>query len=77
MFLKEIFAREEDSEGYRTPGDDESKQHKSDTRKTRLTLKHLRQMRKMDDARTTEHQTKIADIQAQYKNPVEEAEPAF
>lgn len=77
MFLKEIFAREEDSDDFRSPDEDNSVAKKSDTRKTRLTLKHLNKMRKMDDQRTVEQNEKILKIQAQYAVPSEEAEPAF
>ena len=67
MFLSEIYTRYDDMEDYRSPGEDESKQHKSDTRKTRLTLAHLNKLRIMNDARTVEFQSKIKDIQLQYK----------
>lgn len=77
MFLAEIFAREEDSEGFRDSSEDNSVAKKSDTRKTRLTLKHLNKMRIMNDRRTVENEEKIKKIQAQYATPVEPAEPAF
>lgn len=72
MFLAEIFTQQEEFEDQRSPGEDESKQHKSDTRKTRLTLAHINKLRIMNDARRVEQETKIKEIQQQYKLPAED-----
>ncbi len=51
-------------EGYQTHSEDESTEY--GLRKTRLTLKQINKLRKMNDIREYEQMKKIDSIQAQY-----------
>ena len=54
------------------PEDDTSVLQLSDTRKTRLTLKQINQMRKNQEAHMAEMAAESELIQAQYATPVQE-----
>lgn len=64
MFLLELFT--DDPEGFRDEKDDKSVLEKPKTRTTRLTLKHLRKLRQMNDVRIIEKSKEMGKISAQY-----------
>lgn len=51
--------------------DDNSVAFKTDTRKTRLTLKQIGRLRVLADAKTAEYSQEITKIQSQYKPPAQ------
>lgn len=69
MFLNEFF------DSAKAPQynekDDASVSTVSDTRKVRLTLKHLNRLRTANDVRKLENEQKATDINAQYAAPAE------
>jgi len=69
MILNELFSRA--SEGYQDVEDDKTQITKDDLRKTRLTLKQIRKLRRMNDVRNIETQEKIKKIQNMYTPPEE------
>lgn len=69
MNLLEFF--EQDPMGYRTEKDDNSSLHKSEPRKTRLTLDRLNRLRMMNDVRKLEHERKLEKVANQYAAPAE------
>lgn len=60
-------------EGYQTPSDDHSTIEKSDTRKTRLTLRQINKLRVMNDIRKIEHEKDVERAVKQYGAPPAEA----
>lgn len=60
-------------DGYQTPSDDRSVAKKSDTRKTRLTLKQINKLRTMNDIRKIEHEKDVEKAVKQYGTPPAEA----
>jgi uncharacterized protein YkwD len=60
-------------EGYHNEKDDQSVAKLSDSRKTRLTLAHLNQLRRSHDVRKVEHEKKLEQVAKQYKAPAEPA----
>lgn len=57
----------------RNAADDRSaKWEIDDTRRPRLTLRHLNKMRNMQEMAKLEHQEKIADYKLQYSSPAQE-----
>lgn len=56
--------------GYQDTGDESSTQYAK--RKTRLTLKQLNKLRRMNDIREYEKQAKLKHVRAQYGTPPEE-----
>lgn len=54
-------------EGYHNEKDDQSTLKLSDSRKTRLTLAHLNQLRQSHDVRKLEHEKKLASVASQYQ----------
>lgn len=69
MILNELFEREKP--GYQDLEDDNTQITQDDLRKTRLTLKQINKLRRMNDIRTVEMQQKIKKVQTQY-GPQEE-----
>jgi hypothetical protein len=68
MLINNLFESPHESmPGYQSDKDDQSVQHISDLRKTRLTLAHLNRLRQASDVRKYEHEKNIKDIQTQYK----------
>ena len=59
-------------EGYHNEKEDNSTLKMSDSRKTRLTLAHLNQLRQSHDVRKLEHEKKLEAVSKQY-TPVPEA----
>jgi CHASE3 domain sensor protein len=70
MILNELFERAKPE--YQDIQDDNTQLTKDDLRKTRLTLKQINKLRRMNDIRTVEMQQKIKKVQTQY-GPQEEA----
>jgi uncharacterized protein YkwD len=58
--------------GYYDERNDQSVTKKSDSRKTRLTLAHLNQLRQSHDVRKIEHEKKLEAVAKQYA-PVPDA----
>lgn len=55
---------------------DSSVLEKDDTRKIRLTLRQVNQLRLQSEAHEAEHKSELGFIQQMYGTPVEPAEPA-
>lgn len=53
-------------EGYYDEKNDQSTLKKNDSRKTRLTLAHLNQLRQSHDVRKLEHEKKLEAVAKQY-----------
>jgi hypothetical protein len=69
MYILELF--DPAAHGYRDEKNDNSTLKKTDSRKTRLTLAHLNQLRQSYDVRKLEHEKKIESVSKQYQPPVE------
>jgi len=67
MILNELF--DQAPYGYRDEKNDQSVLHFNDSRKTRLTLAHLNQLRKGHDVRSLEHEKKLDAVSKQYRPP--------
>jgi hypothetical protein len=63
-------------QGYQDVSNDSSKYRYGDTRKTKLTLKQLRKLRKMLDVRNYEHNKNLKKVRKQY-TPVAAEGPAL
>ena len=59
-------------EAYQDVSQDNSKPRWKESRKTRLTLRQIRKMRKMIDVRNFEKAKNLKKIRTQYKRPVEQ-----
>lgn len=74
MLVLELFDRED--VGYHSERDDQSVIKKDDSRRTRLTLAHLNQLRQGNDVRKLEHEKKLKSVSKQYAPaPAEGAAP--
>jgi len=73
MFILELF--DPAPEGYHNEKDDQSVSKMSDSRKTRLTLAHLNQLRQSHDVRKVEHEKKLEQVAKQYAVSAESAGP--
>lgn len=62
--------------GYQDVASDNSKPKWKESRKTKLTLRQIRKLRKMSDVKNYEKQKYMKKIQAQY-GPRAEAQPAL
>lgn len=58
-------------EGYHSEKEDNSVLKMNDSRKTRLTLAHLNQLRQTHDVRKLEHEKKLKAVSKQYSPPAE------
>jgi len=73
MNLFELFDAAE--EGYQDLADDYGSNRKlKDLRKTKLTLRQINKLRRMNDVRTYEKTQKLAKVKAQYAQPSGEGE---
>ena len=63
-------------EGYQDPAQDQSKWKWTETRKTKLTLRQIRKLRKMLDVRNYEYAKNLKKIRKQYE-PVAEEQPTL
>lgn len=64
MIISELF--DPAPHGYRDEKSDQSTLKMSDSRKTRLTLAHLNQLRQSHDVRKLEHEKKLQAVSKQY-----------
>ncbi len=64
MYLTEIFQQQ--PMGYQDISNDNSQIKKTDLRKTRLTLKQINKLRKLNDVRMFEYKSKLDLIKKQY-----------
>lgn len=69
MFISDLLTERFDPAppGYQDEHQDQSVIKLGDSRKTRLTLAHLNQLRKSHDVRHLEHEQKLKSISTQYK----------
>lgn len=67
MILNEIYQRS--PEALQDLGNDNSQPQMGQLRKTRLTLKQISKLRKMNELRELEFKNKLKDIKAQYAPP--------
>ena len=67
MILNEIYERS--PEAYQDVSQDNSQPQLGDLRKTRLTLRQLNKLRKMNDVRAFEYKEKLKDIKKMYSPP--------
>ena len=64
MILNEVFQKE--PEAYQDLSADNSQLELGDTRKSRLTLRQLNKLRRMNDVRTYEYKEKLKLVRQQY-----------
>lgn len=69
MILREVFDKE--PMAYQDLENDNSQVQLSDLRKTRLTLRQLNKLRKMNDVRAYERKQKLKQVRAQYTPPAQ------
>lgn len=74
MILRELFyidpdTRSASNELRYEPDRDNATMHRSDTRKTRLTLKQLNMLRKASEAHILEQEAELGFIHSMYANP--------
>ena len=67
MILLEFF--EKDPAGYQDVEQDNSQPQLGQLRKTKLTLRQINKLRRMNDVRTFEYKEKLKDIKKQYMPP--------
>jgi hypothetical protein len=69
MLLTEFFKREPSA--YQDLSQDNSQPQLGDLRKTRLTLRQLNKLRKMNDIRALEYKDKLKLVRKQYQPPAQ------
>jgi hypothetical protein len=69
MILNELYERE--PEAYQDVKQDNSQPHLSDLRKTKLTLRQINKLRRLNDVRTYEFKQKLKKVQTQYAPPAQ------
>ena len=69
MLLTEIYNQQ--PQAYQDLSQDNSQVQLGDLRKTRLTLRQLNKMRKMNDIRSVEYTNKLKLIRQQYQPPAQ------
>lgn len=69
MLLNEFFQREPSA--YQDLSQDNSQLQLSDLRKSRLTLRQLNKLRKMNDIKAVEYKDKLKLIRQQYQPPAQ------
>jgi len=67
MLLQEFFKK--DPEAYQDLSQDNSQPQLGDLRKTRLTLRQLNKLRKMNDVRAFEYKEQLKLVRQQYSPP--------
>ena len=67
MILKELY--EKSPQGYQDISQDNSQPRVGDLRKTRLTLKQLNKIRRMNDLRQYEFEQKVKKVKKMYSPP--------
>jgi hypothetical protein len=69
MNLNEVFDRQ--PEAYQDVTQDNSQPRLGDLRKTKLTLRQINKLRRLNDVRTYEFKEKLKRVQLQYAPPAE------
>lgn len=69
MLLQEFWKKA--PEAYQDVSQDNAQVTKNDLRKTRLTLRQLNKLRKMNDVRAFEYKEKLKKIRQQYAPPLQ------
>lgn len=69
MILNELYQR--DPGAYQDVAQDNTQPRLGDLRKTKLTLRQLNKLRRMNDVRTYEFKEKLKKIQQQYAPPAQ------
>lgn len=74
MILRELFYIDPDSRRVAndlrySPSRDSGQMHRADTRKTRLTLKQINELRKSSEAHILEQENELAFVHAMYAAP--------
>lgn len=69
MILNELYQRS--PEGYQDVAQDNSQPQLGDLRKTKLTLRQINKLRRMNDVRTFEFKEKLKKVQQQYAPPAQ------
>jgi hypothetical protein len=67
MLLFEFFHK--DPAGYQDVEDDNSQPKLGQLRKTKLTLRQINKLRRMNDVRTIEYKEQLKDVRKQYMPP--------
>lgn len=67
MILSEFWKK--DPEAYQDLSQDNSQPRLGDLRKTRLTLRQINKLRRMNDVRSVEYKEKLEQIRKQYAPP--------
>jgi hypothetical protein len=75
MILNELY--EKSPESYQDLENDNTQPQMGQLRKTRLTLRQIRKLRKMNDIRKIEINNKLKYVKAQYSPPAEPAGQAM
>lgn len=81
MILRELFYADKDMKQISNdlrylPSNNDDKLVRDDTRKTRLTLGQINEMRKASEAHILEQEKELEFIEAMYKTPAQPAVPA-
>ena len=69
MILNELYERS--PEAYQDIAQDNTQPRLGDLRKTKLTLRHINKLRRMNDVRAYEFKEKLKKIQQQYAPPAQ------
>lgn len=69
MILNELYERS--PEGFQDVAQDNSQPRLGDLRKTKLTLRQLNKLRRMNDVRTYEFKEKLKKVQKMYAPPAQ------
>ena len=69
MILNEVYQRS--PEAYQDLAQDNSQPRLGDLRKTKLTLRQINKLRRMNDVRTYEFKEKLKKVQQQYAPPAQ------
>jgi hypothetical protein len=69
MILNEVYQRS--PEAYQDLAQDNSQPKLGDLRKTKLTLRQINKLRRMNDVRTYEFKEKLKKVQQQYAPPAQ------
>lgn len=76
MILRELFYADNDTKSMATdlrydPSRDSSRIERSDTRKTRLTLSQINELRKSSEAHILEQEKELEFVESMYKTPAQ------
>ena len=72
MILNELYQRlEKPADVYQDVGQDNSQPKLGDLRKTKLTLRQINKLRRLNDVRTFEFKEKLKDVKQMYAPPAQ------